>query len=518
MTKNSKLSLFIRFDKVIGSRVVNYFSRWMPKYVLSLDNYKKPFKNKKKILLGDFIFGFHKNLNFSDYKYFAIISSPEFRLKSLYNSILESSGTNLKKILIKDRISFSKFIDLQGKIQGIPSENFCSKALGIDIYQEEKIVFKDIDKLIKNKKISLFSFTDYDYLIASISRFLKIFFFYPLRPFPIPNSFVNRINKDLINKINNKNKFDKYLYDQICNLKHKKTCNYFVVKLNQILQRPIEPIYKKYINLNYKFRSSMSKINVREKKISFQSFGKIRLMYVNKNELRGKRYIHKKNWEDFPHLVWREAAKICDTIVDVGSNYGEFLILLDVSKKLIYSIEPNSNVLKFQIKTLSNLKNENEIHFINKLASSKIKDQFISINSYDSGNSSIFRPLFGKKVLMSSIRVDSLKLTKNIAMKIDTEGFDLEVIEGSNRIFSPNNKIFITFESNASQLEMIQNLKNKISDDFEWYFYSKNNFIKWNEFKKIEVGNSFFDVYFTNITQIKKMLRKYNINDIIDEI
>ena len=172
----------------------------------------------------------------------------------------------------------------------------------------------------------------------------------------------------------------------------------------------------------------------------------------------------------------------------------------------------------FQIKTLSNLKNENEIHFINKLASSKIKDQFISINSYDSGNSSIFRPLFGKKVLMSSIRVDSLKLTKNIAMKIDTEGFDLEVIEGSNRIFSPNNKIFITFESNASQLEMIQNLKNKISDDFEWYFYSKNNFIKWNEFKKIEVGNSFFDVYFTNITQIKKMLRKYNINDIIDEI
>ncbi len=189
MTKNSKLSLFIRFDKVISNRLVNYFSRWMPKYVLSLDNYKKPFKNKKKILLGDFIFGFHKNLNFSNYKYFALICSPEFRLKSIYNSILESSGNNLKKILIMDRISFSKFIDLQGKIQGIPSENFCSKALGININQEEKIVFKDIDKLIKNKKISLFSFTDYDYLIASISRFLKIFFFLSFKTIPNPKFF-----------------------------------------------------------------------------------------------------------------------------------------------------------------------------------------------------------------------------------------------------------------------------------------------------------------------------------------
>ena len=141
----------------------------------------------------------------------------------------------------------------------------------------------------------------------------------------------------------------------------------------------------------------------------YYSFGKTRKLYLNSNDIKGKSYYIKKNWEDISHELWRISCNYCDTIVDVGSNYGEFLACLDVDEKNIYSIEVNSNVLSLQKKSLKYLSKVNQVEYINKIASNEYGYKYISINNLDSGSTSLYNDV-SKKVKLETITIDSLQL------------------------------------------------------------------------------------------------------------
>ncbi len=172
--------------------------------------------------------------------------------------------------------------------------------------------------------------------------------------------------------------------------------------------------------------------------------------------------------------------------IDVGAHKGEFLsYILTLKYKKIYCFEPQKKIFKILHKKFKNKKNlelfnvglaDNKskiIFYVNKLTStstfSKSSDTFfLKLKNFvlNSKNSYV------DKYYIKTIKLDEIFINKkifNIFLKIDVEGFELNVLKGAKKTLSKKVK-YILIEKHFFQLYKHN------SPDKVHLFLKKNNF------------------------------------------
>ena len=172
--------------------------------------------------------------------------------------------------------------------------------------------------------------------------------------------------------------------------------------------------------------------------------------------------------------------------IDVGAHKGEFLsYLLKLKHKKIYCFEPQKNIFQLLDKKFKNYnkvelynlglaeKSSNKIFFVNKLSMtstfSKSKNTFFSKFKKFVLCSNNF---FTDKYLVKTKKLDEILKNKNLKdafLKVDVEGFELNVLKGAKNLVSKKTK-FILVEKHFFQL-----YENKTTNDVH-LFLKKNNF------------------------------------------
>jgi len=178
--------------------------------------------------------------------------------------------------------------------------------------------------------------------------------------------------------------------------------------------------------------------------LNFDSFHSMWLMY---------NYI--VDWEEFNFII--RFLKQDDEVGDVGSNMGFYTIWMSKSIKTgkIHSFEPdeiNFNRLKANV----NINGLFETVVVNNLIVSEI-DGTLDFTTGLDGENHITEKLDEKAVQKKSVKLDTYAANKHISdfkfIKIDTEGFELSVLKGAEKLLD-NKKIKII------QLEINEGLKN----------------------------------------------------------
>ena len=197
-----------------------------------------------------------------------------------------------------------------------------------------------------------------------------------------------------------------------------------------------------------------------------------------------------------------------NTIIDVGSNKGQFILL---SKKFypnctIYSIEPITEIFN---KLKKNFENYNKIKFYNLALGNKntIKKIFITKRQ---DSSSILKPrknihtsynLINNqkiKIIKSSEILTNHQIKKKILVKIDVQGYEIEVLKGFGKKIKNINYILIEvtkgkiYKKQPSYVEIYKFLKKKN--------FKQKSYTKWERLFNSNIYQK--DVLFENFKPI----------------
>ena len=147
-------------------------------------------------------------------------------------------------------------------------------------------------------------------------------------------------------------------------------------------------------------------------------------------------------------LPFLKKVKNINTLIDIGSNKGQFIILCQkfFPNLTVYSFEPIKEILERQKKFLNFKKN---IYFFNFEIGNKNKtlkffitqrkdsSSFLTVNKHKNYNKNY--SIYERR----NIRIKKLdeilknkKLANPILIKIDVQGYELEVLKGSKKILS----------------------------------------------------------------------------------
>tara|TARA_Y100000741_G_scaffold332707_1_gene288835 strand:- start:4692 stop:5375 length:684 start_codon:yes stop_codon:yes gene_type:complete len=165
-----------------------------------------------------------------------------------------------------------------------------------------------------------------------------------------------------------------------------------------------------------------------------------------------------------------------DSIIDVGSHKGEFLTncIPNISFKKAYTFEPQKKIFKILIKkfnkdsriksyniALGN-KNKKEIININRLTSTSSLQKlnhnsfFLRIKNLLIGKTNIKKNSYRVKINTIDKFFQNKKLT-NTLLKIDVEGYELNVLKGSNntirkiKLILIENQFFNMYKNNKTK-------------------------------------------------------------------
>ena len=170
------------------------------------------------------------------------------------------------------------------------------------------------------------------------------------------------------------------------------------------------------------------------------------------------KYLWRNYYEDLSLSLWYEITRKEGIFFDVGSHTGIYTIIgnLNNEKNKIVSIEPY--YLNYS-RLLSNLK-INKINTNNCFLTAASNEKGIaklSIKSPNGYHSSGGKISESGNFSVSKIRIDDFKLKSPVqGIKIDTEGHEYEVIEGSKNIITKNNPDII-FEINEKSFDKCVN-------------------------------------------------------------
>lgn len=201
-----------------------------------------------------------------------------------------------------------------------------------------------------------------------------------------------------------------------------------------------------------------------------------------------------------------------DTVIDVGSNKGQFVLLVEkIYKNIqIFSFEPIKEVYLKQKKFFSKNKN---IEIFNFGLGSKNKDVVLNITKKNDSSSILeiknpdqlekkFEILEKRKIAVKTLDevLSQFNLGENLLIKLDVQGYELEVLFGANKLLSRIKYIIIEIAEN--QFYKDQKIGNTIIN-----YLNKNNFEilkSCNHFKIEEINYSQKDFLFVNRNLIEK--------------
>ena len=154
-----------------------------------------------------------------------------------------------------------------------------------------------------------------------------------------------------------------------------------------------------------------------------------------------------------------------ETIIDIGSNKGQFVMLIEqlFPNKIIHSFEPLVDPLTIQKKFFNYKKN---IFFYNfALGSHRSIKEFFITNRMDSSSffkvdtdkikNDIFKIQDQKNIQIKTLDevMDDKQILEPILIKIDVQGFELEVLKGAEKILAKTNYLILE----VSETEIYQN-------------------------------------------------------------
>ena len=275
-------------------------------------------------------------------------------------------------------------------------------------------------------------------------------------------------------------------------------------------------------------------------------FGKYVFYYLPNDKYIGQRIALEKYEPYETQLILRQ-TKIGDTVVDVGANIGYYTVLLadKVGKNgKVYAFEPdktNFEILKKNIKA-NNLKNvvavdaavgnKNETKTLYKsnenLGDHKLfNDQFLISNV-----EIIQNPLVGKTTSSlkkgGSLKTETVKIiklddylanTKVDLIKIDTQGWETEVIDGAKELIKKNNPVMFLEYSPASytqaklngekMMKFLRKIYKKIWWIDEWlYIYKDLSQEKIDEICRTN-KTGYADLWMKKNTTVNDLLYRY---------
>jgi FkbM family methyltransferase len=261
-------------------------------------------------------------------------------------------------------------------------------------------------------------------------------------------------------------------------------------------------------------------------------FGKYIFYYLDSDKYIGQRVALEKYEPYETKLILRQTKK-GDVVIDVGANIGYYTVLL--ADKIgesgkVYAFEPdktNFEILKKNVE-VNNLKN---VILVNAAVGSKAGKLKLHKSKENLGD----HKLYGDDKETEEVKIiklnDFLKDKKIDLMKIDTQGWEPEVIDGAKKIISKNKPImFLEYSPASYQIakldgqKMIKSLR-KIYKNIWWideclYIY-KN--LKQKEIDKICATNKtgYADLWMKKETSLSDkigQIRNLKIKKLIKKI
>ncbi|MCX6726769.1 MAG: FkbM family methyltransferase [Candidatus Shapirobacteria bacterium] len=161
-------------------------------------------------------------------------------------------------------------------------------------------------------------------------------------------------------------------------------------------------------------------------------------------------------------------------VVDVGANIGYYTLLMAKVAKKVYAFEPDKDCFEILKKNVEENKLENVVLF-NKAVGSRNKKVGIVRNEDNYGDSRV-----GKGNEVECVRLDDVIKEKVDLVKIDVQGYEIEVLEGMKNMVVPI--IFMEIDK-----ENIKTLNTKYK-----YVWSINDFAEtpWPIWPGVQIKNS----------------------------
>ncbi len=173
-------------------------------------------------------------------------------------------------------------------------------------------------------------------------------------------------------------------------------------------------------------------------------------------------------------LPFLKKVKKINTLIDIGSNKGQFILLCYkfFPSLTVYSFEPIKEILEGQKKFLNFKK---KIYFFNfgignknktlKFSITQRKDSssFLTVNKYQNYNKNY--SIYERRNIKIK-KLDRILKNKNLAnpilVKIDVQGYELEVLKGSKKILSRID--YLLLEVSKSRMYNNQPVEKEIID------------------------------------------------------
>ena len=228
-------------------------------------------------------------------------------------------------------------------------------------------------------------------------------------------------------------------------------------------------------------------------------FGKYVFNYLPDDKYVGQRIALEK-YEPYETKLILRQTKNGDVVVDVGANIGYYTILLadKVGKTgKVYAFEPDKTNFEILVKNIKENDLENVVA-INAAVGSKNETRILYKSEENLGDHKLFKPTLpslkkGGKTVVASKDVEAVKIIKlddllrNIKtnlIKIDTQGWEPEVISGAKKIIKRDKPIIFLEYSPASykaakldgkeMIKFLQTIYPKMWWIDEWLYIYKN--------------------------------------------
>jgi FkbM family methyltransferase len=173
--------------------------------------------------------------------------------------------------------------------------------------------------------------------------------------------------------------------------------------------------------------------------------GRLDFWYRADDKFIGQRIALGK-YEKYETAIMLGQLNINSIVVDVGANIGYYTLQMAQRAKKVYAIEPNKicfEILKKNVKE-NNLKN---VVLINKAAGDKKEKKYLMRDEENLGNSKIqsnpTKSPFDKGDFVLTETLDNILINEQYIslIKIDTQGYEPEVIKGAKNIIKRNRPI-----------------------------------------------------------------------------
>lgn len=245
--------------------------------------------------------------------------------------------------------------------------------------------------------------------------------------------------------------------------------------------------------------------------------------YRNGDAYVGKRIALGK-YEEYETKLLLKQINSNSIVADVGANIGYYTVQMAKKARLVYAIEPDKDNFEILKKNVENNKLENVV-LINAAVGSKNEKIKLYKSTVNDGDHRVYNPGNRDKFnVVECLRLDDiLKNEQKISLiKIDTQGWEPEVIEGAKEIIKRDSPIlFMEYWPNAyaeaklDEGKMMRFLKKYYK--YIWQIDSNLNIIKKNI--TIDIKTGYADLWLNNQNiNILNRLRHIKIKKLIKKI